>query len=768
MLVQSAESTSTLGVPSRTLEALTTLHFILAGETVGATEYRSATMERFDAAGALLGNGVVDVKTDVAAVGDLGAFLHEIIFLAPRYQTNPTPLGTTHDARTTSSAFAGAIGANGVTEKRKKDVQNATEPVAWNGVDTAQLLTNALTFIGQSLASPGSGLVPRAESELLPNDPDSSRLPQHFLGGVSALGGFTEASGAMEFGSATASFLALEALEQVLPPDLFTMWRDARSAWLALVKRDWDKMFARNPQRDDFSWANKSDMNTAFFDLCDVGSGVMLCLLEKETATPREEARFFLAFAAHLHEACRVENKMHRDAMSMKKLNVKLKDHRFGGTRYFTDQSPEEQQRRLARKARIMEARKRNGGMPISRRGGGGADGKSWLDFDHFDYQTEERAVKFDAAQGLPPAAGHAQSSVGSFAQHRAHRTVALSRLEAKAPGGPAPAKKVAGAQRTLTELLRPAASPASQAATEPTVVKDSGDCLSILVLTTLTSKRATTARDIADGIAKLDACGQAELWRRLAADGGWANAGGTPPVAKGAKMSQPELPTLFAAATVSLVEALRQSDEASLPAVGYLRWTVSAKVAIPGLDGRGIAGDAQADAKMGGYGTRGKRPRPADGTSQSPSDAAGADSDDDAAVLLGSQAASPTSSKAPTSNKTTSTSPTPAGSSSASSVGTAELRVSITVACDGLAVLDAEQPLLPDALRGPFDVVILNGIASAARDAADAQRRLNTARHTRQARSRRRHGGGDRSGARSGRGRPAPLYAPDDHAGSH
>lgn len=252
----------------------------------------------------------------------------------------------------------------------------------------------ALGLFGEeSFADVADGLPQRTVAEKIPVN------LQVTIARGSALGGFSEARGAFDVASKNHTMLDDKVLAEALDnPQLLSMWREARALWLKLVDRDWTHMLMINPERDDFSWKNKSDMNAAFFDLCEVAKQVMLSLLEKDAASKREENAFWLCFAYHLYHACEKELKMVKDAMSMKKLNVKLKDFNFGGTRYLRDMPVEEQQRRAARKKRIEEARRNNANRDCD------TDANAnWLENDDFDYQSEATVVKYAARKWATP-----------------------------------------------------------------------------------------------------------------------------------------------------------------------------------------------------------------------------------------------------------------------------------------------------------------------------------------------------------------------------
>lgn len=253
------------------------------------------------------------------------------------------------------------------------------------------------------------------------NRPQQAKVDQDLFVGVRAgpaLGGFSEASGAVDVASKNRTLLDKASLKEALggATELWKMWDESRDKWLQLVKRDWGAAVERNPDRDDFNWKNKSDMNTAFFDLCDVAKDVMLKLLDKEGASKQEENAFWLCFAGHLYHSCENELGMVKDAMSMKKLNVKLKDYNFGGTRYFVDMPQEEQQRRLERKRKIAEARRNNAVVQRDHE-------TNWLENDAFDYQSERTVVPYTAEGWETP-----EANASRCVPITAERHVALGR----------------------------------------------------------------------------------------------------------------------------------------------------------------------------------------------------------------------------------------------------------------------------------------------------------------------------------------------------
>lgn len=232
-----------------------------------------------------------------------------------------------------------------------------------------------------------------ADMELLQMSPSLFKAP--------AMGGFKECDLTIQAASEKQKCLEVDYLAQHVSAELLDMWRTSRTRWLELVEAEWKKMFARDPQRTTFTWNNRSDMNAAFFDLCEVGRQVLLGLLGRDTATPKEEQSFWALFATHLHTTCGTALKMPVDAMSITKLNVKIKDFTFGGTRYFKDMPPEEQRRRLERKARIEAARR---AVATSQQRSGG----DWLANDSFDYQTEDCLIEYVSLGRVTPEANAA------------------------------------------------------------------------------------------------------------------------------------------------------------------------------------------------------------------------------------------------------------------------------------------------------------------------------------------------------------------------
>ncbi|KEG12004.1 DnaJ chaperone protein [Trypanosoma grayi] len=274
------------------------------------------------------------------------------------------------------------------------------------------------------------GLLPRGKEQLIP-----VHLPVVVKAPPS--GGFTEASDVLKAAEERQYFFEEENLANELGPELVGMWSKSRALWLQLVKEDWERLLRNNPERTRFNWNNTSAMNAAFFDLCEVAKQMMLGILDNENPSKAEEQSFWMLFAAHLNTACATEIGMPRDAMGMRKLNVKLKDFHFGGTRYLKDMPPEEQQRRLERKRQIEEARRRGCVSRVAHTSG-------WLQNDAFDYQHEDREVDFEKNGWVRPEENAQRLSLAPCANgvtaaadptERIHLLVVLPRRAASGQG---------------------------------------------------------------------------------------------------------------------------------------------------------------------------------------------------------------------------------------------------------------------------------------------------------------------------------------------
>ncbi|RNF10873.1 putative DNA J-binding protein [Trypanosoma rangeli] len=250
--------------------------------------------------------------------------------------------------------------------------------------------TLEVSLFGESLLTE-DGLPPRGKEQLMP-----IHLP--VVVKVPSTGGFSEIEGVLKAAEEKQYFFEEKWLASEVGPDLISIWSQSRAHWLALVKKDWSRLCQKDPARKKFTWNNSSAMNAAFFNLCEVAKQVMFALLRKETPSAAEEHSFWVLFAAHLNHACVSENGMPREAIGMHKLNVKLKDFYFGGTRYLRNMPPEEQERRLEKTKRIEEARRRGDAAREMHT-------NDWLENDAFDYQQEERRVDFEKNGWLTPEA---------------------------------------------------------------------------------------------------------------------------------------------------------------------------------------------------------------------------------------------------------------------------------------------------------------------------------------------------------------------------
>uniref|UniRef100_Q9U6M2 Thymine dioxygenase JBP1 n=1 Tax=Crithidia fasciculata TaxID=5656 RepID=JBP1_CRIFA len=281
----------------------------------------------------------------------------------------------------------------------------------------------AVLLFGERLSCSDGIPLRAAEQKLKANADGASR-------GVTSSGGFSESDAVLTTAVEKSKYLERDHLSQCISAELLAMWVEARKHWLRLVATEWARMIATAPERTDFLWKNKSPMNTAFFDLCEVAKQVMLGLLDKETATPTEERHFWSVYAAHLHRACAERLMMPEEAMSLRKLNVKLKDFSFGGTRYFKDMPVEEQERRVARKASIEEARRRSTAAKD------GEQRSNWLTNDAFDYQTEDCEVDY-AGHGWAVPKQHAKTVTANVHQEAVAATTEAVRVLVVLPRPP-------------------------------------------------------------------------------------------------------------------------------------------------------------------------------------------------------------------------------------------------------------------------------------------------------------------------------------------
>lgn len=256
--------------------------------------------------------------------------------------------------------------------------------------DNSQLIE---LLFGEPLSCP-DGIPARTLAEKVPA---VSSIPAYNLGGFSEQFLNTADKGGKLFMD--------EVLTHMISEELHHIWAAALDKFMTLLGKSWEVQLESNPVRTNFTWNNKGEMNSAFFELCDVAKEVMFAVMETESVPGRKEQQFWATYASHLNTLSVDRWKMPSEALSLTKLNVKLKDYHFGGTRYFKDMPPEEQQRRLERRKRIEWARKH--GTILGER-------SDWLENDQFDYQTENKPVDF-AALGLPPPEENTERFASAF-----------------------------------------------------------------------------------------------------------------------------------------------------------------------------------------------------------------------------------------------------------------------------------------------------------------------------------------------------------------
>nr|CCC95890.1 unnamed protein product [Trypanosoma congolense IL3000] len=242
-------------------------------------------------------------------------------------------------------------------------------------------------LFGEPLAV-SDGLLPRKPEELTISL-DSASLPVTFAGG------FNVSESSIKFFQKRRQCFDKKNLKKKFTKELVEMWDQCLKLWLILVKEDWNRQNGRLPGRKRFTWNNTSLMSSAFFDLCDVASQMVDDMLVDE-GDMNDEQNFWGIFAAFLDDACVKKIGMPPHAMGMQKLNVKLKDYTFGGTRYLKDLPPEDQMRRLLRRQKIEDARRY--GTKLS-----SAQSSEWLHNDTFDYQSEDAPVEYKKNGWIEP-----------------------------------------------------------------------------------------------------------------------------------------------------------------------------------------------------------------------------------------------------------------------------------------------------------------------------------------------------------------------------
>lgn len=241
----------------------------------------------------------------------------------------------------------------------------------------------SLTLFGEALTTV-DGIPERSVREKIAAIPSS---PPYLSGGFSEA--YIESSESIRE-------VLREDTQKLVSKQLWDIWVGTLNEWFTLLKDEWDKLLKRNAERVNFVWNNQSEMSRMFFELCDVAKQIMITIYKVDNVSKEKEQHFWAAYAVLLNEMSVSKLKMPREALSLKKLNVKLKDYAFGGTRYFKDMSPEEQKRRLARKKKLEEAMLASPAPAAAR--------SDWLENDSFDYQSEDEPVDFkELGLPLPP-----------------------------------------------------------------------------------------------------------------------------------------------------------------------------------------------------------------------------------------------------------------------------------------------------------------------------------------------------------------------------
>eukprot|EP01059_Diplonema_ambulator_P036467 TRINITY_DN9088_c0_g1_i1.p1 TRINITY_DN9088_c0_g1~~TRINITY_DN9088_c0_g1_i1.p1 ORF type:complete len:833 (+),score=330.62 TRINITY_DN9088_c0_g1_i1:36-2534(+) len=183
-------------------------------------------------------------------------------------------------------------------------------------------------------------------------------------------------------------------LRRVFGEGLTNEWLDVKQKWLAEVEKAW-KVSRKTKSKTDarLTWNNTGTLQEAFTALCDVSVAMFEAKngVEDMSECPSSDREsWWLGFAVHLIRVLLYDYKIPITYVTLQKLNIKLKDYEFGGTRYMKDYSEEHHKARMERIARLKEMRDSGEGVynkpKIS----------TWASNDMFDYQTEDQKVDYD------------------------------------------------------------------------------------------------------------------------------------------------------------------------------------------------------------------------------------------------------------------------------------------------------------------------------------------------------------------------------------
>eukprot|EP01065_Artemidia_motanka_P007421 TRINITY_DN13696_c0_g1_i1.p1 TRINITY_DN13696_c0_g1~~TRINITY_DN13696_c0_g1_i1.p1 ORF type:complete len:777 (+),score=310.47 TRINITY_DN13696_c0_g1_i1:56-2386(+) len=170
-------------------------------------------------------------------------------------------------------------------------------------------------------------------------------------------------------------------------------WEAAKERWLAEVLR------AHSRRPGPIVWPNTGAIRDTFNELCGVTQTIGAACTgvdDMADASDASRMRWWEDFAVHMCRECVRSGA--GSALTMAKLNTKIRDFQFGGTRYF-EELPEERRAELMLKRRRVERRRDMRGGVRVKAAEGGADAAA----DAFDYQTEDCAVDYAGLQ-IPPA----------------------------------------------------------------------------------------------------------------------------------------------------------------------------------------------------------------------------------------------------------------------------------------------------------------------------------------------------------------------------
>ncbi|KAJ9472274.1 base J-binding protein 1 A [Diplonema papillatum] len=188
---------------------------------------------------------------------------------------------------------------------------------------------------------------------------------------------------------ATDSLSDREVLSQAFGDVLTKEWEDAKSMWTSEVKKEWSRV-VKIRAVNQLSWKNTGALQDAFTRMCEVATVLYEVKFQVESLEEEHPARqeaWWLLFAGHLARSLLHEHQIPNTFVPLHKLNVKIRDFNFGGTRYSKDYDPE------YRNGRLQQLRQATRPSTTA---------AEWVKDDSYDFQTEDEQVDY-ADIGVDP-----------------------------------------------------------------------------------------------------------------------------------------------------------------------------------------------------------------------------------------------------------------------------------------------------------------------------------------------------------------------------